>query len=100
MLKAIDSDSKPVVGIARNVTIGVGEWSGKTYFNVVDMDDYPLIMGMEFLRQAKFVCIPYLNMVFVMDEGSPCCVPIVGKPNNGKKKALCTLHALSLEHAM
>lgn len=83
---------KPLKGIAPNVTIEVGEWRGKIEFSI-DMDDYPLVLGTEFLRQAKFVPLPHLNMVFVMDEGKPYCLHIVGKPNNGKKKELWTLQA-------
>lgn len=44
MLKAVNSDAKPSKGIAQNVTITGGEWSGKTDFNVIDVDGYPLVL--------------------------------------------------------
>lgn len=78
-LKAVSFEATALNGIARNVIILVGEWSGKTDFNAIYMDNYPFILGMEFLRQAKFVELPHLNMVCVMDEGNGCCVPIMGK---------------------
>lgn len=82
----MNSDVKPIVAIALNVTVS-DEWSGKIGFTVIDMDYYPLVLFMELLKQVKFAPIPHLNMLFVMDEGNPYCVPNVGKPSNGRKKS-------------
>lgn len=78
------------MGIFRNIIVGVEEWSGKTGFSIIHMDDNPLVLSMEFLTQAKFVTIPHLNMVLVIDEGNPCCAPILEKQLMGRKELCLT----------
>ena len=43
----------------------------------VPLDDFQVILGMEFLSAAKAIPMPFLSLVCIMDEGFPCMVPIV-----------------------
>ncbi|KAK3023565.1 hypothetical protein RJ639_044950 [Escallonia herrerae] len=52
-VKAINSAAQPVAGIARSVLIKIGPYEGRTNFLVVIMDDFKLILGLEFLRDTK-----------------------------------------------
>ncbi|KAK3034552.1 hypothetical protein RJ639_033798 [Escallonia herrerae] len=52
-VKAINSAAQPVAGIARSVLIKIGPYEGRTNFSVVIMDDFKLILGLEFLRDTK-----------------------------------------------
>ncbi|KAK3021939.1 hypothetical protein RJ639_046138 [Escallonia herrerae] len=52
-VKAINSAAQPVTGIARSVLIKIGPYEGRTNFSVVIMDDFKLILGLEFLRDTK-----------------------------------------------
>ncbi|KAK3014549.1 hypothetical protein RJ639_008373 [Escallonia herrerae] len=51
-VKAINSAAQPVAGIARSVLIKIGPYEGRTNFSVVIMDDFKLILGLEFLRDT------------------------------------------------
>ncbi|KAK2987926.1 hypothetical protein RJ640_003404 [Escallonia rubra] len=51
-VKAISSAAQPVAGIDRSVLIKVGPNKGRTNFSVVTMDDFKLILGLEFLRDT------------------------------------------------
>lgn len=41
------------------------------------MDHFQVVLGMEFLRQAKTLLMPSINYVCIMEEKSPCIIPAV-----------------------
>ncbi|KAF2379133.1 hypothetical protein BSN83_16730, partial [Acinetobacter baylyi] len=47
-MKVANSTALPIVGITRRTTIKLGSWSGQTYFVVVKMDDFHVVLEMEF----------------------------------------------------
>ncbi|KAL2248381.1 UNVERIFIED_CONTAM: hypothetical protein Sindi_2690400 [Sesamum indicum] len=48
-VKAINSAAQPIAGVAKSVLIKVGAYEGKTNLSVVVMDNFKLILGLEFL---------------------------------------------------
>ncbi|KAL2224126.1 UNVERIFIED_CONTAM: Retrovirus-related Pol polyprotein from transposon, partial [Sesamum indicum] len=52
-VKAINSAAQPIAGVAKSVLIKVGSFEGKTNLSVVVMDDFKLILGLEFLRDTR-----------------------------------------------
>ena len=42
---------------------------------VVNLIDYDIILGLDFLRKSKIVLMLYLNGVMITSEGCPCFVP-------------------------
>ena len=51
-LKAVNSVVKPSQGVARGVTMKIGSWEGKIDFTVAPMDNFKIVIGMDFLRQV------------------------------------------------
>lgn len=76
-LKAVNSQVKPIYGTAHNVDLQVGTWKGKVNLSVVPMDDFQVVLGMEFFRQVKAVPMAFANSLCIMEEKSPCMVPTV-----------------------
>ncbi|KAK3028527.1 hypothetical protein RJ639_038595 [Escallonia herrerae] len=75
-VKAINSATQPVAGIARSVLIKIGPYEGRTNFSVVIMDDFKLILGLEFLRDTKITVMPCTNSL-VMLGNKPCVIPTI-----------------------
>ncbi|RVW70687.1 hypothetical protein CK203_062025 [Vitis vinifera] len=48
-LKAVNSTTKPSHGVAREVTMHIGSWEGRVDFTVAPMDDFKMVLGMDFL---------------------------------------------------
>ena len=46
------------------------------------MDDFKVVLGMDFLRQVKVVPLPFLRSMTILEEEAPCKVPTIteGKP--------------------
>ncbi|KAK2987592.1 hypothetical protein RJ640_027893 [Escallonia rubra] len=73
-VKAINSAAQPVAGIARSVLIKIGPYKGRTNFSVVIMDDFKLILGLEFLRDTKTTVMPCTNSLAMLGS-KPCVIP-------------------------
>ena len=48
-IKAVNSKAKPISGITFGVKFEVGEWIGKVNFLIMQLDDFNVILGDEFL---------------------------------------------------
>nr|CAD1817772.1 unnamed protein product [Ananas comosus var. bracteatus] len=49
-MKAVNSKDQPIAGLVNEeVPVSVGSWSGKDNFMLVLMDDFQVILGIEFL---------------------------------------------------
>ena len=95
-LKAVNSAAKPSQGVAREVTTKIGPWEGKVNFTVVPMDDFNIVLGMDFLRQVKAVPLPFLRSLAILEEEAPCMVPTISE---GKAKTPM-LSAMQLEKGL
>uniref|UniRef100_A0A0D6RAW8 Retrotransposon gag domain-containing protein n=1 Tax=Araucaria cunninghamii TaxID=56994 RepID=A0A0D6RAW8_ARACU len=56
-----------IVGVARDVKAQVGEWKGKLNVQIVKMNDFEMVLGIEFIRMAKVMVIPYLETLLIFD---------------------------------
>ena len=70
----MNTNAKPVNGTAKGVGLHLGAWKGKVDFSVAPMDNFKVVLGMEFLRKVNAVPIPYYDSVCIIEKGSPCIV--------------------------
>ncbi|XP_071721976.1 uncharacterized protein [Rutidosis leptorrhynchoides] len=94
MMKAVNTDPTPFVGISHDVKLRVGEWKGKVDMQVSKLDDYALVFGLEFLEKIKAVPMPFANTMCIYDKGG-CTVPIVREES---KQALLSAMRLIKGH--
>ena len=57
-----------MLGIAYGVKFKVGEWIGKVNFLVMELDDFDVILGDEFLVATKAVLLPFIGVLLILDE--------------------------------
>ncbi|KAL6329497.1 hypothetical protein AAG906_021505 [Vitis piasezkii] len=46
-------------------------------FTVAPMDDFKMVLGMDFLQRVKAVPLPFLRSMAILEEEKPCMVPTV-----------------------
>ncbi|CAL5372637.1 unnamed protein product [Camellia sinensis] len=80
LMKTVNTKAKPVEGLARGVELHLGGWRGKVNFSIASLDDYDVVLGMEFLREFNVAILPRDNTMCIM-EGGPYMVPMVSKGN-------------------
>ncbi|KAK8640681.1 hypothetical protein V6N13_008433 [Hibiscus sabdariffa] len=92
-IKAVNSATKPIHGIAQKVKTDIGTWSDHLNFSIVPMDDYKLILGIEFLDQVKAIPMPFVNAISITEGNQACVVPMI----RGTTQESKVLSALQLE---
>ncbi|KAL0287105.1 UNVERIFIED_CONTAM: Retrovirus-related Pol polyprotein from transposon.6 [Sesamum angustifolium] len=85
-VKAINSAAQPITGVAKSVLIKVGPFEGKANFSVVVMDDFKLILGLEFLRDTCTAVLPHVDSLMMLGA-KPCIIPTLAV-RNGEKNLL------------
>ncbi|CAN6695431.1 unnamed protein product [Malus baccata var. baccata] len=76
-VKTVNSVATPIVGVARNVQVDIGAWKGEIDFTIVKMDDYGVVIGLEFMDKVRAFPIPFYNIFCILDDGrQPCLVPL------------------------
>ncbi|KAL0385853.1 UNVERIFIED_CONTAM: RNA-directed DNA polymerase [Sesamum radiatum] len=71
---AINSAAQPIAGVAKSVLIKVGPFEGKTNLSVVVMDDFKLILGLDFLRDTRTAVLPHVDSLMMMGA-KPYVIP-------------------------
>ncbi|XP_021721483.1 uncharacterized protein LOC110689045 [Chenopodium quinoa] len=83
-MKTVNSEAQPTFGVERNVNTKIGEWSGTLDFTVATMDDFELVLGMNFLHSSKAVSMPHLGSLLVTSR-QPCLLWIHNQAEEGKE---------------
>ncbi|KAL0303328.1 UNVERIFIED_CONTAM: hypothetical protein Sradi_6200900 [Sesamum radiatum] len=52
-VKAINSAAQPIASVAKSMLIKVGPFEGKTNLSIMVMDDFKLILRLDFLRDTR-----------------------------------------------
>ena len=74
-MKAINSPAKPIAGTARGVRVILGAWSGKLDFSIVPIDDFKMVLDMEFFDQVHAFPLPTTNSLSILDGSMAFMVP-------------------------
>ncbi|KAK2992294.1 hypothetical protein RJ640_020287 [Escallonia rubra] len=95
-LKSVNTDAKPLQGTARQVEMCLGTWRGLVDFSVAPMDDFKVVIGLDFLRQVNALVSPYSNAVHIMEKGASCVVPMSAGTSSAKALSSMQLSAMQL----
>lgn len=66
-LKTVHSREKPVQGLVHAVEPHMGDWKGKVDLTLDTMDDFQVVLGIDFLRQVKD-SKPHMNSLCIIEE--------------------------------
>lgn len=67
-MKTVNSETQPTYGVAKNVNTKIGDWSGSLDFTVATMDDFKVVLGMDFLHTSKAVSMPHPGSLLVTSQ--------------------------------
>ena len=65
-VKAVNSEAKAIEGVARGLIVKIGDWQGKHDFTVLPMDNFDIVLGVEFF-----------DWVIAIVDSSGCTLTIV-----------------------
>ena len=67
-LKTINSCEISTAGVARNIDLWIGTWEGKETLEVIPLDDYEFIIGIDFLDRINALIVPHANCLCILDK--------------------------------
>lgn len=74
-MKVVNSPVNPIAGTALGVRVTFGIWSGKLDLSIMPMDDFKMILGIEFFHQVHALPLPTMNSLSIIDGSMTCMVP-------------------------
>ncbi|KAA0050586.1 Asp_protease_2 domain-containing protein [Cucumis melo var. makuwa] len=83
-MKAVNSIALPVVGLVKQTTIKLGGWKGRVDFVVVKMDDFDVVLGMEFLLEHQVIPMPSARCLVIPGSFPTIVQAEIRQPNGFK----------------
>jgi hypothetical protein len=72
-MKAVNLEARPIMG-ASDMSFTVGSWVGKCNFTTVSLDDFDVILGVDFFLSVEVSVMPHLGGILICDDKSPSFV--------------------------
>ena len=69
-MKTVSSKVLATTGLDKEVRVKIGTWEGTTDLIAVRMDDFDVIVGMEFLARKGIIPIPSTGSLLIIDKKS------------------------------
>lgn len=57
-MMVVNSVALPVLGVAKRTLIKLGTWTRQTNFVIIKIDDFKIVLEMDFLLKHKVILIP------------------------------------------
>ncbi|OMO77547.1 reverse transcriptase [Corchorus capsularis] len=78
-IKTMNSKEVPTMGVAQGLELKLGAWSGKDNIEVIPLDDYDFVVGLDFLDRINALLVPFADCICILDPRSQCIVPAMEK---------------------
>ena len=82
-MKAVNSPAFAICGSSKKVMTKLGPWEGGIDFTVSPMDDFDVVLGLDFMTMAQAIPVPAASCLLFLGE-RPCVVPTTILPRSGK----------------
>ncbi|KAK3005230.1 hypothetical protein RJ639_016991 [Escallonia herrerae] len=84
----------PYKEVVKNLDLRIDGWTGKKDFNIINMDELGVVLGMDFMKKSSTALNPYCGvmMMIVGKEGQPeWMIPLVSKDGANARKGITVL---------
>ena len=72
MMKAMNAKAQLILGMAYGVPVVLDKWQVKQDLLAVTLDDFNVILGLDFFKKARIALMPHMNGILLMNELCPC----------------------------
>lgn len=83
-MKAVNLEALPIVEMSKRVPFQLVEWTGNDDLVVVCMDDFDVMMGMEFLLEHKVIPMPLIKCLIVTRNNPTIVSANIKQPGGGR----------------
>ncbi|KNA16217.1 hypothetical protein SOVF_090960 [Spinacia oleracea] len=75
-LKTVNTSPVPIHGVARGVSLQLGDWKGTVDLTVVPMDDFSMVLGLEFMDTVAPWTMQRDGTMIIARDQEACSVPV------------------------
>ncbi|XP_039174337.1 uncharacterized protein LOC120296598 [Eucalyptus grandis] len=75
--KPINSGDFHGIGATPDVDVKIGGWRGRMAFEVIPLDDYDLILGMQFFKSVGAMIDMRTKCMMILDQKCPSMIPMI-----------------------
>uniref|UniRef100_A0A803N0S9 Retrotransposon gag domain-containing protein n=1 Tax=Chenopodium quinoa TaxID=63459 RepID=A0A803N0S9_CHEQI len=75
-VKTVNTSPVPILGVAHKVPICLGQWSGTINLTVVHMDDFSLVLGLEFIDTVRPFSFEADGSIMIKRDQGSWSVPV------------------------
>ncbi|KAA0039570.1 uncharacterized protein E5676_scaffold775G00570 [Cucumis melo var. makuwa] len=83
-MKVVNSIALPIVGLVKQTMIKLGGWKGSVDFVVIKMDDFDVVLGMEFLLEHQVIPMPSARCLVITGSFPTVVQADIRQPNGFK----------------
>ncbi|KAL5843092.1 hypothetical protein ACOSQ3_013695 [Xanthoceras sorbifolium] len=80
--------------------VGFGTWRGQCMINVIPLDNFEMVLGIEFFVKAKVTGMPYLRGILNRDGDHPCFIKAMEILNKQGREAKSVGWVAELQSSM
>lgn len=66
-IKMVNSNEVSIVGVAQGLELQIDEWKGKEDLEVIHLNDYEFVLGLNFLDWINALLIPFAKCIYILD---------------------------------
>ncbi|KAK3042180.1 hypothetical protein RJ639_001300 [Escallonia herrerae] len=63
----VNAEERPTKGVVKNVDLRIDGWTGKADFNIIDMDELGVVLGMDFMEKLSATLNPYCGVMMIAE---------------------------------
>ncbi|MFQ6628971.1 hypothetical protein Gotur_007158 [Gossypium turneri] len=67
-IKTVNSEEASTMGVVQNMELEIGEWKGNEDFEVIQLDDYDFVLGLNFLDRIQVVLYPWADQIHIITD--------------------------------
>ncbi|KNA03308.1 hypothetical protein SOVF_210450, partial [Spinacia oleracea] len=75
-LKTVNTSPVPIHGVIRGVSLQLGDWKGTVDLTVVPMDDFSMVLGLEFMDTVAPWTMQRDGAMIIARDQEACSVPV------------------------
>ncbi|KAH1091990.1 hypothetical protein J1N35_019247 [Gossypium stocksii] len=90
-IKMVNFKEVLIVVIAQKVELQISEWKSKEDFKVIHLDDYDIVLGLNFIDRIKTCSFPFVNCNHIFDDLQPRYVVLVNRGIRVEIEVLSTI---------
>ena len=94
-MKTVNSPSDYVIVVAEKVDVTLGEWTWKVDFTIMRIDDYEVVLGIEFMKEFDAMIVSHMKKLYIYDRREDVPIDVT---TLGVTKPKCKLTMMNMEN--